>query len=747
MNEHTRSRTTGSGSRWSGLEPLYAAIADCTGVRQLLDTVVHRSADLFDSDSVVIFLEENGRLRPAAWVGLQPQLVQNGVPAPDRLRQYMDRFMAPSQCVQFMRAPLLAAEGRSLGELVVCSSRSGRPRYEHGDRKLLGLVARRVGESVDKIRAMEKAERQRSALGRIARALVRETELRKVAETATELAVAELDADAAAVWIADQENRVLELLAITGAATETVRSLERLDFDAPTMASVTATTREVQVVEGLDQMAELELTKSLFTLGGMQSGIDVPLIAQDKLMGVLSYVKKAPGRLVPGQQTLVITMADLLASAILNAQLFQEQIEARQKLEGLSTRLSGANEALVEANIRSAELASLAQQRAIELEAIIANIADAVFVCDQDGKILLINDAGLEMVGLDAKSGEFRTLKDYLAAARIRYLTGKVVPPEDLAVSQALRGKVVRGMEEIIFDAHAHRDRYIIVSAAPIRDQEGNLQGAVEVQSDITRLKELDQLKDQFITVAAHEIKTPVTAIKGFAQSLLRSPAVLDPKQRSALETIVRQSDRIDALVRDFLEISRMRRGPTKLSRERVDLTAMVGRVVRRMMPSTAKHQVDLSRGDPAWVEGEPDRLEEVVMNLLENAMRYSPRGGDVNVQVVRDGTKAIVSVRDNGVGIPEARRRNVFERFYRAHIGTPEDYGGLGVGLYISREIVRQHGGDMWFDTQEGKGSTFYFSLPLIDGEGAGGRQGMSTGETRGYGDGTRQDRQDEEG
>lgn len=745
MNEHTRSRTRGSGSRWSGIESLYAAIADCTGVRQLLDTAVHRAADLFGANSVVIFMEENGRLRPAAWVGLQPQLVQNRVPTPDRLRQYMDRFMAPSRCVHFMRAPLLAAGGRSLGELVVCSSQSGRPRYEQDDRKLLSLVARRVGESVEKIRATEKAERQKGALGRIARALVRETELRKVAETATELAVAELDADAAVVWIAKQDERMLELLAVTGAAPETVRTLEHLDFDAPTLASVTATTREIQVVEGLDQVAGLELTRSLFALGGMQSGIDIPLIAQDRLMGVLSFVKKASGRLAPGEQALVTTMADLLASAILNAQLYQEQVEARQKLEGLSSRLTAANEALVKANVRSAELASLAQQRAVELEATIANIVDAVFVCDPEGKILLINDAGLKMVGLDAKSEEFRTLKDYLAAARIRYLNRKAIPPEDLAISRALRGKVVRGMEEIIFDARAQRDRYIIVSAAPIRDQEGELLGAVEVQSDITRLKELDQLKDQFITVAAHEIKTPVTAIKGFAQSLLRSPAIPDPKHRSALETIVRQSDRIDALVRDFLEISRMRHGQTKLSRERMDLTSMVSRVVRRMMPSTAKHQVLLSRGDPAWVEGELDRLEEVVMNLLENAMRYSPHGGDVDVQVVRDGTKAIVSVRDHGVGIPEARRPNVFERFYRAHMGTSEDYGGLGVGLYISREIVRQHGGDMWFDTQEGNGSTFYFSLPLADGEGASGRQGDR--ETRRHGEGTKQDRQDAEG
>lgn len=101
-------------------------------------------------------------------------------------------------------------------------------------------------------------------------------------------------------------------------------------------------------------------------------------------------------------------------------------------------------------------------------------------------------------------------------------------------------------------------------------------------------------------------------------------------------------------------------------------------------------------------------------MNLLDNAIRYSPRGGEVEVRVTRDGSSAVVSVRDEGMGIPTERQGNLFERFYRAHIGTPLDYGGLGVGLYISRETVREHGGEMWFESEEGKGSTFFFRLAL---------------------------------
>ncbi len=698
------------------MESSYAAISETHDSRELLDGVVREVSAFFGADSALVLLSDGSRLAPAAWVGLQPQLVQeNGVPEPTRLQEYMDRFMAPARCSHFMSAPLTTG-GSTIGEMVVCSSREGRSPFKKDDRELLAVFARRTAESLENMRATAKAEREKGALASIAAALASETESRNVAQTAVDLAVKALNADAAVVWVARPDERVLELLAITGATSETARALERVDFDAPTLAALAATTREIQSVRGLDKPPGLELTWSLFADGGMQSAIDLPLVARGRLMGVLSFARKTPSDWLPGERGLLSTMADLLASSILNSQLYQESERRRGEQEGLASRLTSANSELVQANVRSAELADLLAHQAVELEAIIANIADAVFVCDPSGKIIMINDAGLETLGVKRKGKGLRTLRDYLTAASIRQMDGKVIPAEELAISRALQGEVTRGVEEIIRDARTGRDRYLIVSAAPVRDPSGGMLGAVEVQSDISRVKELDLLKDQFITVAAHEIKTPVTAIKGFAQSMLRSSTPLDQKYRAALETIVQQSDRIDSLVRDFMEISRMRRGDAVAPRERIDLAALVGRVVERTTPPTAKHRVFVSRSDRALVEGERDRLEEVVMNLLENATRYSPHGGEVEVRIARKKGRAVVSVRDQGVGIPEARRSNVFERFYRAHIGTPLDYGGLGLGLYMSRQIVRQYGGDMWFDSSEGAGSTFYFSLPLIE-------------------------------
>jgi signal transduction histidine kinase len=322
------------------------------------------------------------------------------------------------------------------------------------------------------------------------------------------------------------------------------------------------------------------------------------------------------------------------------------------------------------------------------------------------------------MVG-EVGPGESRNLVDVIAMLKPRYPDGQPIKREDLAISRALRGQVVRGMEEVVHDYRLQRDRYLLVSAAPVRDAEGNFRGTVQVLSDITRLKELDLLKDQFITVAAHEIKTPVTAIKGFAQTLARAPGACAPKYHKALETMVQQSDRIDALVRDFLDVSRMRWGQVKLTLEPIDLAALVREVVARKAAAAPRHPMVVTRADTVRVMGDRDRLSQVMESLLDNAVKFSPGGGEVMVDLRREEGRVVVSVQDHGVGIPKDRQEHLFERFYRAHIGTPYDYGGLGVGLYISREIVRQHGGDIWFESEEGKGSTFHFSLPLADGVG----------------------------
>lgn len=835
MDPATGKATRNRRSRWSRLLSICASLPVTLSVQQLLDLVVRKTAEFFDAEGCVIFLATEGRLVPAAWVGFPARPPEVAAVSGRRLREHLDRFLAPARCRRFMSAAMVAG-GTRTGELVVCSWTDERPPFGGDEREMLSLLAHRAALAVEDARILERARREREALARVAAALAGEVEVRRVAETAVQLAVAELGADGATIWMAHPEERVLELLAFTGYGPEVAQAVSRLSFDTPTLAALAATTQQIQVVERLEQLPDsAAMTRRVLEAAGMESVVAAPAVAKGRLMGVVAYARKVPHRWGPEERALVANLADLLASAVFNARLYQEserrrllaeavienspvgiavmagpehryvlvnaareritfspreamlgrtymevspglaggpvpeaiervyrtgenaaipeysfdfgpplgirhlsllyaplrgpdgrvegvislmqdiseQVAARRKQEELTAELRAANERLVEANLRASSAAALAQQRAAELEAALANIADAVFVCDPQGRITLISRAGLEIIGAE-RPAELLTLADYVAAARVRHPDGQPVPPERLPISRALRGEVVRGVEEIVYDARAQRDRYVLASAAPVRDQEGRSLGAVEVQSDITHIREFDLLRDEFITVAAHEIKTPVTAIKGFAQALARTPDACQPRYHKALETIVQQSDRLDALLRDFLEVFRLRWGQVQLSLRRIDLTSLVSEVVSRTATTAARHRLLLSRQDAAWVLADRRRMEQVLVHLLDNAIKFSPQGGDIEVQVVRQEDRAVVSVADHGVGIPRDRQAHVFERFYRAHIGTPYDYGGLGVGLYISREIVRRHGGEMWFESEEGKGSTFYFSLPL---------------------------------
>jgi signal transduction histidine kinase len=258
---------------------------------------------------------------------------------------------------------------------------------------------------------------------------------------------------------------------------------------------------------------------------------------------------------------------------------------------------------------------------------------------------------------------------------------------------------------------------------AELADANGDLRAEIaerqRVEQERERLleevTELDRLKDQFIFVAAHELKTPVAIMKGYAEALLRMSGDIPVGQRNMLDAIDRGSDRIDRIVQDLLDISKILAGPLELRIERIDLAETVNAVVSRMASSNPKHQIRFVKADEIVVEGDRARLEQVLANYIDNAVKYSPNGGRVDVDLRVMESDAVVSVRDYSVGIPKSKQKRIFERFYRAHTRTPHDYGGMGVGLFLSKEIISRHRGRVWFESEEGKGSIFYFSLPLL--------------------------------
>jgi PAS domain S-box-containing protein len=257
--------------------------------------------------------------------------------------------------------------------------------------------------------------------------------------------------------------------------------------------------------------------------------------------------------------------------------------------------------------------------------------------------------------------------------------------------------------------------RHYEVEIRPVCDDGGRIDFLIAETRDVTELQSLIRMKDQFLAVAAHELKTPVTIMKGCAQTLLRADEGHDTPRRRLLSAIDRGADRIDRVVRNLLDVSRLQMGQLELEVESLTLSDLVAEVAEKMALTAPGRRIAVEAAQPqlSAVRGDRYRLEQAFAVIIDNAVRYSPDGGDVRISIAEAGGEVVVSVRDEGIGIPASVQSRVFERFFRAHTGTPHDYGGMGVGLYIANEIVGRHGGRIWLDSVEGAGSTFHIALP----------------------------------
>jgi PAS domain S-box-containing protein len=364
----------------------------------------------------------------------------------------------------------------------------------------------------------------------------------------------------------------------------------------------------------------------------------------------------------------------------------------------------------VQARRRIEDLATVAQRQSAELQHIHSSMVDSVVVCDAGGQITHINHAETRLTGLEPNDVLHHSLCDYAKMLDLRHLDKTPFKPNELPLARALAGETVMSAP-FVSERTGHKV-YMRSNATAIRDAAGEIVGAVAVDRDVSQAFEFDVLKDQFIRVAAHELKTPVAIMKGYAELLLRSSDQVPAALAGGLQAIDRGAKRIDRLVSDLLDVSQLQLGRMEIRREKVDLAELVDVVTRRASLTSKKHEITIVESEPIVVNADRVRLERVLDKLLDNAIRYSPRGGAIEVRVSTRDDAAVVCVRDHGVGIPRAKQGRIFERFYRAHTDTPHDYGGMGVGLYISREIVTQHGGTMWFESTEGSGSNFCFSL-----------------------------------
>jgi len=232
------------------------------------------------------------------------------------------------------------------------------------------------------------------------------------------------------------------------------------------------------------------------------------------------------------------------------------------------------------------------------------------------------------------------------------------------------------------------------------------------------KVEDLSRLKDEFLSIASHELRTPVTSIKGYTQlaKMLIKEGDLGTSEEY-LDIALDQIDRMSRLILELLDVSRIETGRLEIRREPIPWSQFVREVVHRHHTAVSDRRFHVSiPDDHKVVTGDRDRLEQVLGNLLENAVKYSPDGSDVTVAVDDRGDALVTAVCDRGIGIPADELGQVFERFHRGRQVSSTNYGGLGLGLYITKQIIERHGGAIWVESREGQGTTFFFSLPAAE-------------------------------
>jgi signal transduction histidine kinase len=370
------------------------------------------------------------------------------------------------------------------------------------------------------------------------------------------------------------------------------------------------------------------------------------------------------------------------------------------------------------------------------LQLILNELPSSVYlVRGHDARLVLANRATATIWRASWPAGQ--SLSEFLQEHAIRIFdsNGQALGVEELATLRAAqKGEAVFQHQEVIRHADG-TSLPVLVNAVPLDGHHlGALPGngtpcfpgspepaAIVVLQDVTALKEAEYLKDEFISIAAHELRTPIAALQGFAQMLLvqnrrgRGVALAD-WQVESLEEIEQATLRLVELAEDLLDVTRLQAGRLILHREPTDLVALVQRVVSRMHMTTQQHRLTVATAqDHLVAEIDPGRMEQVLTNLLGNAIKYSPVGGSIEIILCESEAQEIfLSVRDHGIGIPAQQQATIFGRFMRANNARACGIGGTGLGLYLSRELVALQDGRIWFESTEGQGSTFFVALPI---------------------------------
>ena len=337
--------------------------------------------------------------------------------------------------------------------------------------------------------------------------------------------------------------------------------------------------------------------------------------------------------------------------------------------------------------------------------AILGSMVEGVAVVNGSERLVFANPGFAEILGLDVPPTSGSALVEIVRQTELLEAVRQVLGGEPRVQSEIVTGTL--------------RQHYFAITVAAVRA--GDTTGAVVVLHDITELRKLERVRRDFVANVSHEFRTPLTAIQGFAETLLAG-ALDDPQNRTRfLEIILEHSRRLARLTEDLLVLSKMDAERLELEIRRLSVAQLIESCLetaqRRAVEKDLRISVNMPPGLPD-IAGDRRRLAEVLQNLLDNAIQYTLPGGQIIVSAENAVDEVILTVTDTGIGIPKADQSRIFERFYRVDAARSREAGGTGLGLAIAKHLVEVHGGRLWVESEIGQGSQFHFSVPLFDTE-----------------------------
>lgn len=647
----------------------------------------------------------------------------------------------------WLAAPLIASTSRNLGLIQLFDKGEGE--FTSEDEAILVQLAQLAAAGIEnaQLYEAERAERERTQriaerLGRLQEvtgAIAAATTPERVAEAVVRHGLAAVGAAAGALGVLTENGTRIVRLAMIGYPREIVQATGDVPIDDVGPIGTVARTGEALWVEsGADLLARYPRLAAIPARRNYGATVVVPLALGDRVIGVLSLRFAEDRPFDAGGRDLILAIARTAAQALERARLYQE---AQREL------------------VRRGALASASQvfaQASLDRERVAESALRIVTEAIGDGGLLrLLTEDGerLEPIAAYHPNPEARALMLKIAVAtrhgahegmqgrvvqtgKSMRLTGEewlalsgAVPPAYHAFFERFgrEGMLIvplRVQDRAIGTLAISRDRaghaYTASDEEFLQELADRAALALENARLYERAQEAVRARDQFLSIASHELRTPVTTIRGYAQLLLRAHAqgpIAPARLARYLTTIDKETGRLGRLTQDLLDVSRLQTGQLALDRQPLDLAALVRAATERFAEQmTDAHRLEVALpAAPCRVSGDADRIDQVLSNLLENATKYAPGGGLIAVELAVEDGNAVVRVRDEGIGLSPDAAEAIFEPFGRAQNATAKQIPGLGLGLYICRDLIVRHGGQIWAESAgEGLGTTFVVVLPV---------------------------------